>query len=455
MNMKQISIALFSVLLLLGGATSCEVVNKYHRPDTDVTDLYRDVTADDTTSIASIPWEHYFADTCLQSLIREGIEENLDLRVATQRIKEAEANLLSARLSYLPTFSLAAQVQRTKSTTYGLGIASTWEVDLWGKLNRQQRATYAQFLNSHVYKQLVQTTLISNIANAYYSLQSLDDQLRITKETIVLLKESTATMQALMDAGQLNRAAVEQSQALLYNTQISVPTLENQIRQTENSICLLLARKPGSIQREPLAAETVPKEMKYGVPMQLLSRRPDVMQAELNFRSAFELHNAAQAALYPSIQLMSGSMAAYGTVNTLKHFFDPDNFLLTLIGGLTQPIFARGQLLGQVKITKAQQQEALDTYKETVLSAGSEVSNILYTFEASKRKNELRKSQIGALSQAVSDTQDLLKAGEANYNDVLTAEQNLLAAKLSQVSDKLEQLQATVNLYRALGGGAQ
>jgi NodT family efflux transporter outer membrane factor (OMF) lipoprotein len=443
---------LVAVALLV--LSSCQVVNKYQTPDIDTDNLYRDFLADDTASIATMPWREYFADTCLQSLIEEGLEANVDLRIASARIKQAEANLLTARLAYLPSVSLAGQYQHNNSDVYVLGLGAQWEVDLWGKLNRQQRASYAQYLNSKVYRQLVQTSLIANIANSYFSLLALDEQLRITRETIVLLQESTATMQAMMDAGLLNRAAVDQSQALLYSTQISIPTLENQIRRTENALSILLARKPGGIRRLDIRIQNVPEMMKYGVPAQLLARRPDVRQAELNFRAAFELTNAAQAALYPSITLNSGSMIGYSSTNTLKDFFSPDNLVKNIVAGLTMPLFARNQLLGQVKIRKAQQEEALLTFGQSVLSAGAEVSNILYTFESSKKKTDLRTAQIMTLQQAVDDTQSLLKAGEANYTEVLTAEQSLLSAQLAQVSDKLEQIQAVVNLYRALGGGS-
>jgi outer membrane protein TolC len=281
---------------------------------------------------------------------------------------------------------------------------------------------------------------------------ALDEQLRITRETVRLLEESSATMQSLMDAGLLNGAGVEQSKALLYNTQISVPGLESRIRQLENALSLMVARKPGPIDRQNIRIQNLPEQLKYGVPAQLLSHRPDVKQAELNFRAAFEMKNVAQAAFYPSVTLNSGSMVAFGAT-TLTNFFRPENILANLIGGVTQPLFAGKQLRGQLKVAKAQQEEALLNFEKAILVAGQEVSDILYAFESSNRKNELRTQQIKSLATAVYFTQELLKAGEANYTEVLTAEQNLLQAQLAQVSDKLEQIQAVVNLYRALGGG--
>jgi len=468
MNKIQLKTILWGTLWLLATLSSCQVMNKYQSPEVDWSGLYRDAPTGDSSSIASIPWKHYFADTCLQSLIDEGLQHNYDLRIAYTRIQQAEASLLTARSAFFPTAALVGQVTHAMTSVKGeqteplgfstdrfsLGLALQWEVDLWGKLSRQSRARYAQYLNSHVGRRLVQTSLLANIANTYYTLLALDEQLRITQETIRLLEESAATMQALMDAGLLNAAAVLQSKALLYSTRISVPGLDSRIRQTENSLCLLTGRKPGSIGRLSLQAQDVPTELSQGVPAQLLARRPDVMQAELSFRSAFEMKHAAQAALYPSLTLSSGSMIGYGGA-TLSDFFRPENLLANFIGGITQPIFAGNQLRGQLKIMKAQQEEALLGFERTVLVAGQEVSDILYAFEASLRKDEPRRMQVQSLTTSVAFTQELLKAGEANYTEVLNAEQNLLQAQLGQVNDRLEQLQACVNLYRALGGGIE
>jgi NodT family efflux transporter outer membrane factor (OMF) lipoprotein len=294
--------------------------------------------------------------------------------------------------------------------------------------------------------------LIANIATSYYSLLALDEQQRITKETVGLLEENVATMEALKTAGRQNAAAVEQSKSLMLNTKLSVYDLENSIRQMENSICVLLGREPGAISRTTFDTQTVPEQLQTGIPAQLLSRRPDVRQAELDFRSAFELTNVARANFYPSITLNSGSMigvAASGFVN----FFSIENLVANVIGGLTQPIFNRGQLKGNLKIAKAQQEIALVTFKNTVLKAGQEVSDILFSYQSSMRKNAVRQEQIQSTQKAVEYTQALLTAGEANYTEVLTAEQNHLSAQLNRVSDKLEQLQYAVNLYRALGGG--
>lgn len=467
MNKYTKGIVLLGLIALIG-LPSCQVTNKYKTPELDTDNLFGEMNSADTTSIANIPWKEYFTDPYLASLIDEGIEKNFDLQIAYTRIQQAEANLGMAKAAYFPDISLVGQVDHSRSsngsggkdvlgyhnTNYSLGISASWELDLWGKLNRQSRSKYALFLNSHAYKNLIQSSLVANIATSYYSLLALDEKLSITVETVKLLEENVETMEDLKNAGLQNGAAVEQSKSLLYSTRASIPDLESQIRQMENSICSLLGRKPGSISRASIYDQKYPDQLEYGVPAQMLAKRPDVQQAELSFRSAFELTNAAQASFYPSITLSSGSIG-YGTTNTLSNFFKPENIFASIIGGLTQPIFAKKQLTGNLKIAKAQQQEALLTFEQTVLNAGQEVNDILFSFDSSLKKNETREMQIEACRNSVYFTQELLKAGDANYTEVLTAEQNLLSALLTQVDDKLEQLQYSVNLYKALGGGVE
>lgn len=462
---KHIVTVVLAGVILLFGLSSCQVLNRYQTPEIEMSNLYRDSHSNDTTTIADIPWKEYFTDTFLIALIEEGIEKNADLQVAVSSIRQAEANLMMARASYFPTVSLAGQITNTttsdanrtlgyNSSSPTLGIAASWELDVWGKLNRQSRSQYALFLQSHAYRNLIQSSLIANIATSYYSLLALDEQLRITTETVGLLEENVETMEALKIAGMQNAAAVEQSRALMLNTKLSIYDLESSIRQMENSISVLLGREPGPIERSAFEVQTIPERLETGVPAQLLARRPDVQQAELDFRSAFELTNVAQASFYPSITLNSGSMIGFAA-SGFTNFFSLENLMANVIGGLTQPIFNRGQLTGNLKIAEAQQESALITFQNTVLKAGQEVSDILFSYQSSIKKNDIREEQINATQKAVEYTQELLKADEANYTEVLTAEQNYLSAQLSQVGDKLEQLQYSVNLYRALGGGVE
>lgn len=459
------------IVFLFLGLSSCQVMNRYQTPEIDTSNLYRNNHSDsysgDTTTIADIPWREYFTDTYLVGLIEEALEHNADLQVAVTTIRQAEASLNMARASYFPTVALTGQVTNTttsnadktlgyNSQNVSLGIAASWELDIWGKLNRQSRSKYALFLQSHSYRNLIQSSLIANIATSYYSLLALDEQLRITTETVGLLDENVETMMALKEAGMqnVNEAAVEQSRALMLRTKLGIYDLESAIHQLENSISVMLGREPGTIERSAFEAQTVPAKLTTGIPAQLLARRPDVIQAELDFRSAFELTNAAQASFYPSVTLNAGSMIGFAS-SGFSHFFNSENLLANVIGGITQPIFNRGQLKGNLKIAKAQQEAALITFRNTLLRAGQEVSDILYSYESSVKKNSVRQEQVNSSQNAVEYTKELLIAGEANYTEVLTAEQNFLSAQLGEVTDKLEQLQYSVNLYRALGGGAE
>lgn len=467
-NIKHIKGTILLGAVLSIGLSSCQFANKYKSPVVETAELFRDETSTDTTTIASLSWKEYFQDPLLQALIHEGLEHNFDMRVATERIKQAEAQLSMAKAAYFPDFALVGGADHSRysmqngvrdnlgysTTKYSLGVAASWELDVWGKINRQHRGKRAQYWSSLEAKNLVQTSLISNISTMYYSLMALDEQLRVTKEMVEILQESTKTMQAMMDAGLMNAAAVEQSKALLYSTEVSIPDLEYSIRELENSMSTLLGRQPGLIMRNKLEAQAVPLQLAFGVPAQMLAKRPDVKMAEFNFRAAFEFTNVAQASFYPSISLSSG-MIGWGA-NSLSQFFKPQNLIANLVGNITQPLFAKGQLMGNLKIAKAEQEIALVNFEQAVVGAGAEVSNVLYQYERSLSKNKTRDMQVKSLSTALHFTEELLKHGEIqSYVEVLNAQQSLLQGQLGQVGDKLEQLQCSVNLYRSLGGGVE
>ncbi|HEY4786955.1 MAG TPA: efflux transporter outer membrane subunit [Bacteroidales bacterium] len=441
-------------------------------PKTDTNGLIRDSLASngDTTTIANVPWKEYFKDSKLQALIQEGLNKNLDMQITLSRVSQAEISLSTLRAANLPTLGAGVSYSNTmisagkegtkvlgySTQSFSLGFTATWEADLWGKLSYQARSGYANYLNSVEYKNLIQTNLVANIAIAYYNLLALDQQMKITGRTIGLLQQSAETMQQLKESGQQNQAAVEQSKALLYSTQLSAVTLQRQIRVQENTISQLLGRVPGPIDRDTLGSEMVADKLAYGVPAQFLAKRPDVKQAEFIFLSAYNLTNVAKANLYPSFTIGSASSpATLGVAGGLADLFKPDHVAAQLVASLTQPVFYRKQLRNNVKIAQAQQDQALLSFKSTVLNAGAEVSNIIYSYNVAVSKDTLRAKQVESMNKAVEFTQDLLIAGEATYIEVLTAEQNLLSAQLSQVNDKLEQLTYSVSLYKALGGGSK
>lgn len=472
MRKNNITNKLIWVPLMVGVVllASCSASKNTANLEADTKGLFRDEadsTLTDTTTIANTPWKEYFVDAQLQSLITEGLEKNIDLKIAYTRITQAEANLKIAKSAYLPSVSGVGQVNQTltskgtngtadvfgtSSTVGSLGLSASWELNLWGKQTNLSRAKYASYLNSFAYRNLIQTALVAKIANGYYNLLALDEQLRITKATEILLTQSAETMLALKNAGQQNQAAVEQSNALLYSTQLMIPVLESKIRQQENAICTILGRRSGKIERSLMSKPVVPEKMYHGVPLQLLAKRPDVQQAELNYRSAFQLTKAAQASLYPTLTITPLSVGYMGAASDL---FKPANLAANVVGGITQPIFMKGQLRGNLKIAKAQQEEALLSFQNAVNVAGQEVSDILYSYKISADKDIYRTKQIESLTKAVDYTEELLKAGEATYTEVLLAQQNLLNVQLSQVNDWLEQYSYSVNLYKALGGGVK
>ena len=458
------------VMIIAVGFESCRNYKELTKvPQPDTKDLVRDAVENsaDTTSQANIPWRTYFPDAKLQTLIAEGLDRGYNMQVAMTRIQQAEANLYMSKSALLPSVGAATRIDHTRmssgsrgtdvfgysSNVNSLGLTASWEADLWGKLNSQTKSKYAAYLNTLEYKKLIQTTLISTLAKSYYSLMALDEQLRTTKETIVLLEKSTETLQALKDAGHISAAGVEQSKALLYNTQLSIFDIESRMRQQENAICVLIGRAPGAIDRGSINDQIIPATMNGNVSVRTLANRPDVKQAELSLQSAYALTDAANAAFYPSFSISTLSVGF--AAGKFSNFFSPASLAAEIIAGISQPIFSKGQLRGNLKITKAQQEEALLTFSNTLLIAGQEVSDILYTYKSLVSKNEWRDKQVESLTKSVDYTQELLKAGEANYTEVLTAQQNLLSAQLSKVNDKLDQLTQSVSLYKALGGGVQ
>lgn len=463
-------------IVLLGGIlpatfSSCgTTLEKYKKPEVNTEHLFRSNDVSDTTTIANVSWREFFKDPKLQALIEEGLNNSLDAKIALARIDEASAYFKSAKKAVYPNIGLAGQVTHVSSSykdangnvqllskntnQYLFGIAATWEVDLWGKLSSTSKSKYALFLQSKEAYNLVYSNLVAGVASYYYTLLSLDQQLRITQESIDLLKQTVETMEAMKKAGLQNGASVEQTKATLYSTQASVPSIETAIIQTENSLNLLLGRNSGPIERSSFDEQEVPRELKYGTPFQMVANRPDVRSAELAFRSAFELKNVAQASFYPTLSLVQGSVLGFGG-SKISNLFRPENIVANVISNLVQPIFAQGQLNAGLAAAKAEQKIAYLTFEKTVITAGNEVVNVLALYTNSLKKNESRTNQILALKNSVEYTQLLLKAGEANYLEVITAETNLLSAQLSQVDDKLEQLNASVNLYKALGGGTK
>ena len=457
MKIKLITLSVSCLLL-----SSCGIYTTYERPSDINTDglygqdLNEEAVAVDTASIASLSWRELFTDSHLQTLIEHALQSNTDLLSAQQRIKEAEATLSSAKLAYLPSFMLTPQggvssFDKSKGSWTYTGIASaSWEIDIFGKLTNAKRRSKALYLQSLEYEQAVSTSLIANVANLYYTLLMLDEQYRISEETAVNWRESVRTMRAMMAAGMTNEASVSQSEANCRQVEASLLDLKQQIKEVENSLSILLGEVPGGIERGHLAGQDFPEELTVGVPLQLLSRRPDVKSAELSLASAFYSTNAARSAFYPSITL---SGTAGWTNSAGNMIINPGKLLLSAVGALTQPLFNKGLNIAQLKIAKAQQEEAKLAFRQALLNAGSEVNNALTQVQTARGKTELRTGQITSLENAVRSTQLLMQHGTSTYLEVLTAQQSLLSAQLTQVADRFDEIQGIINLYQALGGG--
>ena len=457
MKIKLITLSVSCLLL-----SSCGIYTTYERPSDINTDglygqdLNEEAVAVDTASIASLSWRELFTDSHLQTLIEHALQSNTDLLSAQQRIKEAEATLSSAKLAYLPSFMLTPQggvssFDKSKGSWTYTGIASaSWEIDIFGKLTNAKRRSKALYLQSLEYEQAVSTSLIANVANLYYTLLMLDEQYRISEETAVNWRESVRAMRAMMAAGMTNEASVSQSEANCRQVEASLLDLKQQIKEVENSLSILLGEVPGGIERGHLAGQDFPEDLTVGVPLQLLSRRPDVKSAELSLVSAFYSTNAARSAFYPSITL-SGTTGWTNSAGNM--IINPGKLLLSAVGALTQPLFNKGLNIAQLKIAKAQQEEAKLAFQQALLNAGSEVNNALTQVQTARGKTELRTGQITSLENAVRSTQLLMQHGTSTYLEVLTAQQSLLSAQLTQVADRFDEIQGIINLYQALGGG--
>lgn len=455
MKNKIILLSVLTLSLLSG----CGIYNSY-KPETSVPDnLFRDeAMATDTASIANLDWRDLFTDTQLQALIDKGLENNTDIRTAHLRVEEAEAALMTSRLAYLPALNLNPQGTLSSfdgsktAKSYQLAAAASWEIDLFGRLTNAKRSTQAALEQTRSYKQAVRTQLIATIANSYYTLLLLDKQLVISERTAALWQENVHAMQALKKAGLANESAVSQSEANCLSVEASLLTLRQQINEMENSLSNLLGEIPQRVERGNLDVQEFPRTLSAGVPLSLLSNRPDVRQAEYSLAQAFYTVNGARSAFYPNLTL-SGLV---GWTNSGGGIIaNPGGLLLQAIGSLTQPLFNKGANIAQLKIAKAQQEEASLAFRQSLLNAGSEVNNALTQWQTARERIVLGEKQVSSLQTATRSTQLLMDHGNTTYLEVLTAQQTLLQAELSLAADRFDEIQGVINLYHALGGGQE
>lgn len=457
--MRKNIILFICATVMLG---SCHIYKSYDRPEDIKTDsLYRDMYEGDDIPADSLlfgnqPWRKVFTDPQLQTLIERGLSGNFDLETARLNVEAAKASLMSASIAYAPAFTLNPQGtvssfdKQPVTKTYQLPVAASWEVDLFGKILNGKRGAKASLEQSEAYRQGVQIQVIAAIANTYYTLLMLDKQLDITLETANIWKRNVETMKAMQEAAMTNAAAVFQAEANYASITASIPDIRLSIHETENALSLLLGCPGQKIERGDMETQKLPDSFIVGVPLNMLSNRPDVMAAEQSLAVAYYNTNVARASFYPSITL-SGSA---GWTNSAGNVIvDPAKLIMSAIGSLTQPLFARGTNIARLKIAKAQQEQAKLAFEKTLISAGNEVTGALLAYETAYAKADAYRKQVDSLNKAAEYTKELFNLGTSTYLEVLTAEQALLNARLNQVANDFDCMQSVVSLYQALGGG--
>ena len=458
--MKKIMI--FAAVTLL--MSSCGLYNKYERPDVNTTGLVRDVQSATDTLVSSpdnnfgnLPWRDLFTDALLRQHIETALNNNADLLNAALNVKMAEQQLKTSKLAFLPSFAFSPQGTlsswdgNTPSKIYSLPVQASWSIDLFGNLLSQKRSAQVSLLATKDYQTVVQTNIVCGIANLYYTLMMLDRQLQVVTDMSGLVKETWDMMQMQMNLGRARSTSVQSAEANYYSVLAQAEDLKRQIREMENSFCLLLGEPGHQVARSTLEEQSLPTEFSTGVGVQLLANRADVHAAEMQLAQCFYNVETARSRFYPSITISgSGAFTNNGGI-----IVNPGKWLLSAVGSLVQPIFQQGKIVAGLKVAKYQQEQAFNTWQNAVLKAGNEVSNALVLYNSSAEKSALETKQIAALEKNVEDTKMLYKSSGSSYLEVISAESSLLNARLSKVADDFYKMQAVVNLYQALGGGGK
>lgn len=413
----------------------------------------------DTQHLGLLPWKEIFSDPKLQVLIQQGLDSNFDLRNALLQVRQMRARLVQARLSYTPGLNLSGNYtfsgmigSGSSPSTYGIGAAADWEIDIFAKTLNAKRSAVANLLQSDAARRSAQTQVISAIAEAYYSLLMLDKQLEISEQTVSNWNRTIDMMQDMKTAGNTNQAAIEQAKANSYSVKAGIPDLKKQIREIENSLSLLTGKPGGKIDRNRFEDQILPAEFSVGIPSQLFLNRPDILQAEASLMAAYAATASARAAFLPGFSIgANGSWTnAAGTA-----ILDPAKFVWQAVASLAMPLLNKGTNIANLRVAKAQQEIAANNFQKTLLAAANEISNALFQYQATGAKCQYRVQQVSSLEKAVEYTTQLMQLGGTTYLEVLTAQQSLLQAQLSQVADQYERMGSVITLYRALGGGSQ
>lgn len=462
---------IYKVTLLVVTATvmqSCFVAKDYKRPELKTENLYRnEVVSSDTTSLANVSWDKIFTDPLLQEYINKGLKNNLDIRIAMQNLAAAKSTMLQGKAGYFPTLSASTDWTHNKisknsqsgsflsdlnTDQYQLYGSLSWEADIWGKIRSNKRAANAAFLQTGAANQAIKTELIAGIATTYYQLLSVDAQIKVAEKTLINRNQSVETIIALKKAGNVTEVGVKQTEAQKYATEIIIADLKNSAIVLENTMSALLGEASGKIERSTFESQNMQPTITLGVPANLLRNRPDVIAAEYNLITNFEMTNVAKSGFYPTLKVTAtGGLQSID----LKEWFSANSLFANVITGLTQPLLNQRQVRTKYEVAQANQEKAYLQFEKSLLTAGKEVSNALAQYNNETYKIEVREKQAEALTKASSFSDELLTYGLANYLEVLTAKDAALDAKLSLVDNKFQQYKAIIQLYKALGGGWQ
>lgn len=430
--------------------TGCGIYGKFKTPQYEETEkAYGDVAVVDSTSMGDILWKDFFDDENLKALIDTALVHNADIRTAKLRIDEAQASLKAARLAYVPGFDVSPNASygydingNAGAWNFQLPLNASWQLDIFGKLTNAKRRQLAAYMQSQEYRRAVQAQLVATVAIQYYSLMALDAQYEIYKETERNWRENVRVTEHLLEAGRYTADAVYQAQANYYSVCNSLLDIQQQVHQAENQMCSLLGAVSGTpIVRGTLEDWTTPDMIEVGIPVKVLANRPDVKQAEYSLAQAFYTENGARSAMYPSITI-TGSLDFY-------------SMIVNAVGSLVEPIFQQGQLRANLKIAKAQQEEAEIAFKQTVIDAGIEVNNTVIALRTAQDKTSNYAAQVSSLEKAVEAATYRMQDKDATYLEVLTAQQSLLTAQIGEISNKLSEISQVITLYQALGGGCE
>ena len=463
----HIYITVLSVVVL----SACRMGKDYQRPEVVLPQQFNNQSFADTSSIADIEWKNFFTDPTLQGLITKAITYNYDLQAALKRIEIANEQVKQAKLLNVPTVDLniSGNINRPSDNslngrsvglflgksyleTYQATLNFAWEADIWGKIRRQKESTIAQYLQTEEASKAVQTKLVSDIAQGYFNLLMLDKQLQIARNNLLLNDTLVNVTRLLRDGGVVTTLGVQQAESNRLTTALLIPQLEESIALQENALQLLTGQLPGTIARQTSLTDVViPDQLNSGLPVAMVSRRPDVRTEELALVSANAQVGVAQASMYPSFTLSAGG--GLESFKATNWFSIPGSLFGLATGTITQPIFRRREFKARYEIAKKEREIAVIRFRQSVLTATTEVTNALVQADKLKQQREIAVSQTDTLKLAVNNAHLLFKSDMANYLEVITAQSNALQAELNLATIQRSQLSAMVELYRSLGGG--